>query len=549
MAVPLNKDLAGWGVPIKLLGALCLGLLAACGGGGGGGGSSTPPPAQPYAELLFVADQSSIRTVNATGTTRTELGTATLPGLPCTYTRTGSFVTVTSPNHGIRNGLWVELVFSAGTGGTATSGKYKITVVDANNFTITDTASGAITGGKALRKTGITLPATYTQAGNTLTVTLANHGLAFNDLVALQFTSGTATNLTWKIASVTANDFTLTVPTAATTNGAVSVTFGHNYSIFDIAMHPSGKWLYAMSMYDCPWGNPYCWGGDMISRFAINWTTGALTFEESVRAIGESNSDAPVAMIFSPDGTKMFNQDDELDGLRMWSVNTTTGALTHVAATAPNTTSSHGLALSADGTRIYHADNVYTVTPTTITRTTTTPAGRYDNANFIIGNTLFGAGTDSNWTIRTYSLATPDAPAPIASVATKTANEARHITLSPTGSRIVASGWGGLKSFSYDGVAITPVAAAAGELRDGGAPWPVNGTTRRMYRYVSMNKDSNLLAAAWFTNYPGNANSIYNSGPPSGYILASLAADGSLALVSDTTNMTYSRVAKFFKKP
>jgi len=537
-------------VPLKVMGAACLALAIACGGGGGGsngGGGGTP--AVPFAELLFVADQASIRSVNATGTTRTELGTATIPGIPGTYARAGSFVTVTMPRHGIRNGLWVEFVFSAGTGGTATSGKYKITRLDDDSFTLTDTASGTITGGTLLRKPGLTFPsAAYAQTGTALTVTLPGHGLIAGDQVNFQFTSGAATIPTRKIASVTTDTFTVTMPAAATTSGSVLVSIGNNYSIFDLAMHPSGKWLYATSFYDCPLGDPYCWGGELISRFAIDWTTGALTLQESVRAQANSNYGAPVALVFSPDGTRMFNQDDDLDGVKMWNVNTSTGALTFVAETAPDVTRAHGLAVSADGTKVYHASNVFTVGPASITLSFTPAPAAWDNSNLIVNNVLYGART--SWAIKTYSLANPAAPAETASAATTGLNEARAIAVSSSGSLIVSSGWGGLKSFTFNGTAIAPVAAVAGELRDGGAPWPVNNTIRRMYRSLSLNKDGNLLAASYFTNYPNNApTTIYSSGAPSGYVLVSLAADGSLALVSDTTNLAYSRVAKFFRKP
>jgi hypothetical protein len=44
------------------------------------------------------------------------------------------------------SGQIANLTFSAGTGGTATSGSYAVTVVDANNFTIVDSVSGSITG-------------------------------------------------------------------------------------------------------------------------------------------------------------------------------------------------------------------------------------------------------------------------------------------------------------------------------------------------------------------------------------------------------------------
>ncbi len=531
---------------MALLGSALLALALACGGGGGGGGGSTPPPAQPYAELLFVADATSVRTVNATGTTRTELATTALPGIPGTYARSGSLVTVTMKNHQIRNGLWMDLVFNAGTGGTATSGKYRVTVVDNDTFTLTDSASGTITGGTMFRKPGFTFAGTYSQAGTTVTVTVPNHGLAVNDQVDLAFSSGTATNTAQKITAVTNDTFTFTHPTAATTSGNVSASFGTNYSIFDVAMHPSGKWLYVASFYDCGWGTPYCWGGDVIHRFAINWTTGALTHEASIHAPANDKYDAPVALAFSPDGTRMFNQDDNWDGLRMWSVDTATGALTYVAQSQENVSGAHGVAVSANGSRVYHGNSVYTPTATTFLRTTA--GNTYDNSHVIIGNNLFGVGVDSDWSLRVYSLANPDAPALTTSASTKLTNQARSIALNSTGSRVVASGWGGLKSWSFDGATFTAVAGAGGELRDGGSPWPTGGI-RRMYRTVSMNSAANLLASAYFTNYPSAPSGAYKSGAPSGYILASLATDGTLALVSDTTNLTYARVARFCKKP
>lgn len=66
-----------------------------------------------------------------------------------TYGRALTVVTVTITAHGLTTGDRVWLNFSAGTGGTATSGVYSVTVSDANTFTVTDTASGSITGSPA----------------------------------------------------------------------------------------------------------------------------------------------------------------------------------------------------------------------------------------------------------------------------------------------------------------------------------------------------------------------------------------------------------------
>jgi len=69
-------------------------------------------------------------------------------GIPAvgTYGRTGTLVTIGMAAHGMTTGQIANLTFLAGTGGTATSGSYAVAVIDANNFTITDSASGTITG-------------------------------------------------------------------------------------------------------------------------------------------------------------------------------------------------------------------------------------------------------------------------------------------------------------------------------------------------------------------------------------------------------------------
>jgi hypothetical protein len=63
-----------------------------------------------------------------------------------TYGRSTTTVTVTMAGHGLTTGDRVWLNFAAGTGGTATSNVYSVTVTNSSTFTVTDTASGSITG-------------------------------------------------------------------------------------------------------------------------------------------------------------------------------------------------------------------------------------------------------------------------------------------------------------------------------------------------------------------------------------------------------------------
>ena len=86
-------------------------------------------------------------------------------------------------------------------------------VNDQASFTFTPPGEGFV-------KTG-----TYSQSGTTVTITISNHGLAIGDVVTIDYTSGSAVDGSFVIAT-TANDntFTVTAAASATNSGNVSVT-------------------------------------------------------------------------------------------------------------------------------------------------------------------------------------------------------------------------------------------------------------------------------------------------------------------------------------
>jgi hypothetical protein len=102
---------------------------------------------------VAVADRTRIKgaivSANASAATRNTVfaNNVTKSG---TYGRSTNTVTVTITDHGLSNGDRVWLDFSAGTGGTATDNIYAVTVTNANTFTVTDSASGSITGSPAV---------------------------------------------------------------------------------------------------------------------------------------------------------------------------------------------------------------------------------------------------------------------------------------------------------------------------------------------------------------------------------------------------------------
>tara|TARA_R100001129_G_scaffold1519_2_gene1406 strand:+ start:1511 stop:2077 length:567 start_codon:yes stop_codon:yes gene_type:complete len=86
-------------------------------------------------------------------------------------------------------------------------------VADQASFTFTPPAEGGTQTG------------TYSQSGTTTTITITNHGLAVNDVVTIDFTSGSAVDGTFVVVTQpTVDTFTVTAAASATNSGNVSVT-------------------------------------------------------------------------------------------------------------------------------------------------------------------------------------------------------------------------------------------------------------------------------------------------------------------------------------
>lgn len=532
--------------PLVLAAAVSIGLNG-CGGGGGDSGS--PDAATPLPnEVVVATDQSMLRFYAVTDSGVTERLRVALPGVPGSYTRSGNTVTVTMPNHGIRDGLWIKLDFLSGSGGIATDGTYRVTVVNGDTFTLTDTASGAISAGQLLRKPESAQAATYAQAGTTVAVTQANHGLLDNDSVDLDFTSGTSVDLMTKVDEVLdADTFTVFMPTSAGTSGNVTVKTGSNYTVNDIRLHPSGKWLYVASGYDCVNGAPYCWGGETLTRFAINWATSAVTPVEIVR-LGTDPYDIPVRMDINASGDRLAVKNDNGDDMRLFGIDLLSGALTQLAQSDAG--QGRTVVFSPDGQYVYDGDSVYTVTtgPDAIASPTTN-AGAADG--LIAGGRLFTLGASSS-VLSAYSLAAPATPAlitaltGIAPIARTGITPNRALTANSTGSLLVVAGSRGLKSYTFNGstlAAATPGAGSAELQADGSAFLSTDPASPRMYTSVNMNATGSLLAAAYLTLDFADATT------PSGFVFARVGADGALSRIANLPGARYAHTVRFIKKP
>jgi len=73
---------------------------------------------------------------------------------------------------------------------------------------------------------GFTKTGTYVQSNSTtITITITNHGLAVNDVVTIDFTSGSAVDGVFVVVTQpTVNTFTVTAAASATNSGNVSIT-------------------------------------------------------------------------------------------------------------------------------------------------------------------------------------------------------------------------------------------------------------------------------------------------------------------------------------
>ena len=86
-------------------------------------------------------------------------------------------------------------------------------VNDQASFTFTPPAEG-------FTKTG-----TYSQSGKTVTITITSHGVAIGDILTVDYTTGSADDGTFAVASVTSdNAFTVSAATSDTNSGNVSIT-------------------------------------------------------------------------------------------------------------------------------------------------------------------------------------------------------------------------------------------------------------------------------------------------------------------------------------
>lgn len=127
---------------------------------------------------------SSLSTATGTAPSYSARAWVNFNGQPSTgtYNRTGTTIAIGMTAHGMVVGQYVNLNFSAGTGGSATSGGYVVSFVqDSNVFQVIDTVSGTITGNPNVTRNNY-----IRSSGNVSSITdfgLGTYGINFSSLM------------------------------------------------------------------------------------------------------------------------------------------------------------------------------------------------------------------------------------------------------------------------------------------------------------------------------------------------------------------------------
>lgn len=138
------------------------------------------------------------------------------------FSRSGTTVTATTLEpHGLATG---NAVYVTGTGTAIDGTAFTVTSVPSSTtFTYTTSTSGTITARNASYRRHRN--ATFIQAGTTVTVTTANHGLVSNDVIAANSGTSSANGTGRTVTVIDANTFRYTSGTSATVSSATAVTW------------------------------------------------------------------------------------------------------------------------------------------------------------------------------------------------------------------------------------------------------------------------------------------------------------------------------------
>lgn len=217
--------------------------------------------------------------------------------------------------------------------GTLLAGTKVSTTLTSNNIA----GATTITPNIYTRGTSSTA-ATYSQTGTTITVTSTAHGLIAGALVYLDFTSGTAVDGSYIVATAVANSFTVTAA-SATTSGNVSWTAWTKYS--NVSAVFANNFRYIRAEYDFASAG----GDDLLQLTGLNIRLDAKYKTDSGNGTANSGDSGGTTVNFTAGFV-------DVDSISVTPSTTTAVIAVYDFVDAPNPTSFKVLLFNTSGTRV-----------------------------------------------------------------------------------------------------------------------------------------------------------------------------------------------------
>jgi 6-phosphogluconolactonase (cycloisomerase 2 family) len=347
--------------------------------------------------------------------------------------------------------------------------------------------------------------------GGSFTATSSGPGMVF-----------LAEGATLHAATITSTGYTETSSAAIPPD-----TLDPSHQIFGVIVHPNKQWIYVASA-DRRWGNA------RLNRFAVDWSTGALTYVDAVdlAASGagpscvDTNNCIPVGLGITDNGSRLIVEENSADTFLTYAI-ASDGSLAFVNEAARSITQLHGVGINAAGTYVYHGSKAYSRVADVITELGND--GTYGNASMVLTvggverlyTTLGPSESEMPSQVAVLSLADPANPALIAQAEPVPGGSGVvSIDVASNGNRVIAVGDSSIAVYDFDGTALT--------LRSQVTIASVRG------RGVAFNADASLAVVSFQTG---------------GAKLYTVAADGTLAEVAAVTSTNPTRAVVFSPRP
>ena len=289
----------------------------------------------------------------------------------------------------------------------------------------TELIAGAMTVTSAIRFRGATgVAGTYarTSPSATITVTSTAHGLVAGDYVYLDFTTGTATDGTFVVATAAANTFTITSGATTTTSG--NVTWWKWTSADNVDQTFGSNFRYVMARYDYSSAG----GDDLYAMSNLNFRLDAKQKNDQgsgrARALQSGTYSQTTTTITVTATAHGMVQGDYID--LDFTTGTATDGIYQITSAATNTftvtsatsaTTSGNVTLHAGGTPVYFTTTFVDIQAITVTPSSKTQTGTYSQStttitvtatahgllvgDFVTLDFTSGTATDGNYTVVT----------------------------------------------------------------------------------------------------------------------------------------------------